>query len=281
MKERSLVFFTLLMQSSVGLCLGLIIQGKGEFVMIPANPGFFQVGWLLAFLLALTGLTSSFFHLKTPLHAWRALSNLKTSWLSREILFATIYTISTFSIALLQHIPETNHFTNSIKWLALVSGLLMSFCMGSAYRLRTVKFWDSGQTIMAFYSSAIVLGIVLFELLSFAMIHDSGECYFTINYSGGILAILLLVNLYFSFQGFKRMISDINGVPGNIRKMLNFRVTIGILAVTFTFIQYFTGLYDSAILIVPVVLSAFLSEFLGRVLFYAAQLASGVYLLNE
>ena len=45
---------------------------------------------LIAFSLSLMGLLSSLFHLGNPQRAWRALSQWRTSWLSREGILAII-----------------------------------------------------------------------------------------------------------------------------------------------------------------------------------------------
>ena len=55
-----------------GLCLGTLLA----------------VGPILA-----VGLALSLVHLSAPLNAWRTLSNVRTSWLSREILFGLLFLV--------------------------------------------------------------------------------------------------------------------------------------------------------------------------------------------
>lgn len=280
MKERSLVFFTLLMQGSVGLCLMLQFMDMGNFLLVPERSMFFLACRILVFLMAFTGLTSSFFHLKVPLHAWRAFSNLKTSWLSREILFASIYTISVFAVAALQFSLVMAGFVVVVKWIALFAGLTMIFCMGSAYRLPTVKFWNSPQTIITFYNSALILGLTILLPLAFHYLEGTGNQQIAI-YSGGILAVLILLNLLLSWNGFKRLLSETNETFIKIRKMFLFRACIAILAALVSTLYFFSGLQSANWLIWPVIATTLLSELSGRVLFYAAQVPYGVYLLNE
>ena len=281
MKERSLVFFTLLMQSSVGLCLGLNFLEIGQFVLLPESSLFFKAGWLLAFLLATTGLASSFFHLKVPLHAWRAMSNLKTSWLSREILCASIYTFSMLFVASVLHFAVLESFIFVIKWLALFTGLAMIFCMGSAYHLRTVIFWYSAQTIATFYATAAILGLLIFAILESTFLPDSVDVVFSFHHSGGILAVLLILNLYFSFSGYQRLVSGTDETFPQIKKLLLFRFLLGILAALLSLLIYFSDLEMGVWLMWPLIVAATLSEFSGRVLFYSAQVPTGVYLLRE
>jgi len=219
---------------------------------------FFKIAWSLGFLLAATGLASSVFHLKVPLHAWRALSNLKTSWLSREIFFASLYTFSMFAIAMLQQFPEMENIRDAVSGFALATGLAMIFCMGSAYRLRTVKFWDSAQTIVSFYTSVSILGLLIFATLGFAFVPESDDCVFCLDSSGGILAVILILNLYFSLSEYKRLISETNETFSQIKKMLLFRYGFGILATSLSLTMYFSDLNFAIMLVWPFVVAAFL-----------------------
>ena len=281
MKERSLVFFTLLMQASVGLCLGLNILGLNNFGSLAESTEFFRVAWILGLLMAAIGLASSFFHLKVPLHFWRAMSNLKTSWLSREILCASIYTVSMLVIAVLQFFLITESQIFLIKGLAVFVGLAMIFCMGSAYRLRTVKFWDSAQTILTFYTTAFILGLLILAILESTFPFGSSGFYFSTDHSGGILAAFLTLNLYFSFSGYRRLISRTDKTFPLINKILRFRTGSGILAASLSLALYFSDPVFAVEVFWTVFAAAFLSEFSGRVLFYMAQVPNGVYLLKE
>ena len=53
-----------------------------------------------AFLAAVAGLGAAFLHLGRPSNAWRALGNLRSSWLSREIFFASAFTAALGASAL-------------------------------------------------------------------------------------------------------------------------------------------------------------------------------------
>src|SRR4029453_10882584 len=52
----------------------------------PIQPWFYFYGALLAFVFTGAGLVASFFHLGRPSRAWRAASQWRTSWLSREVI---------------------------------------------------------------------------------------------------------------------------------------------------------------------------------------------------
>lgn len=280
-KEWSLLIFTLLMQASVGTCIGLqMLWMTNSSYILPAS-ALFSIGWAICFILAATGLMAAFFHLKVPLHAWRALANLNTSWLSREIFFASIYTASTLIIAIFQPVLALANIIVLIKWISAVAGMAMIFCMGSAYRLKTVKFWDSPQTIITFYASAVVSGILVCSFLQFVFMDYNIVAGYLINHSGAMLSVLILVNSLFSFKGFQRLAGDSVESLLIIKKMLVIRIILGILAATLSGVLIISDPEITSVLIWPAIGLTVLSELSGRALFYAAQVPSGVYLLNE
>src|ERR1700721_100889 len=78
----SIVFFTTASGAGLGL---LMLLGIGvPLGLLPSNAGFAFAGLATAVGLALAGLGSSVLHLGRPERAWRAFSQWRTSWLSRE-----------------------------------------------------------------------------------------------------------------------------------------------------------------------------------------------------
>lgn len=78
----SVIVFTTLSGAGYGLLalLGLL----GPLGLLPAGRGFGLAGFGLAFAAITAGLLASTFHLGRPGRAWRAVSQWRTSWLSRE-----------------------------------------------------------------------------------------------------------------------------------------------------------------------------------------------------
>src|SRR3954470_15172540 len=78
----SIVFFTT--ASGAGFAL-LLVLGLGEPLgLLPPSASFGFAALALAVLLSAGGLASSAFHLGRPERAWRAFSQWRSSWLSRE-----------------------------------------------------------------------------------------------------------------------------------------------------------------------------------------------------
>jgi anaerobic dimethyl sulfoxide reductase subunit C (anchor subunit) len=104
-------------------------------------------------------LISSFFHLKTPKYAWRAIFHLRKSWLSREILF-TLGFAGLLVPPVILVISRAGSFTAEIimATLTFICGLAALFCMQRVYQLRSMPAWNSVRTLLEFSLSSVVLG---------------------------------------------------------------------------------------------------------------------------
>lgn len=160
MKEGSLVAFTLLTQAAVGACwAALALQIGATRAGVPEPVAVGAPVLLVAFLAALAGLAASFLHLGRPSNAWRALRNLRSSWLSKEILFASAFTASLGASALLPLLGLAGSFGAGFsEGLAAAFGVALLHAMTMAYRLRTVPAWDRATTNAAFLASTLGLG---------------------------------------------------------------------------------------------------------------------------
>ncbi len=79
----SVVVFTPLAGAAQGLVVALALALLGGVAM---GAAFVRAGLLVAIVLLVAGLASSFLHLGRPMRAWRAAAMWRTSWLSREVI---------------------------------------------------------------------------------------------------------------------------------------------------------------------------------------------------
>jgi anaerobic dimethyl sulfoxide reductase subunit C (anchor subunit) len=155
MKERSLVAFTLLAQMALGAfwALGAVYlwAARGTGMADRALPGIPA--------LMLLAILASFFHLGAPRNAWRALANLPSSWLSREILFTLLFTAASGLVAGLQWFQwGPVAMRDALAWVAALLGVALIISMANAYRLRTVPVWNTWATPASFFITACLLG---------------------------------------------------------------------------------------------------------------------------
>jgi len=152
-KERSLVIFTLLAQTAAGASAWLaaltFISG-GVWVALPV--ALIEALILAAALLSLT-------HLGRPRNAWRALGNLRRSWLSREIFTLLLYALTWGLFALaVWFLPGEIRIWHFLGLIGALTGLALIFCMARLYRLPAVPDWDNNRTLTAFFLTAFLLG---------------------------------------------------------------------------------------------------------------------------
>ncbi|NBU14585.1 MAG: dimethyl sulfoxide reductase anchor subunit, partial [Alphaproteobacteria bacterium] len=157
----SVIFFTTASGAGYGLLalLGLI----GALTGAPLPPLFAFVSIVLALALITAGLLSSTFHLGHPERAWRALSQWRTSWLSREGVAA----ILTYPPALLFGLVVSGLYDmpQAIAPLGLITALMAMitvFTTGKIYAtLTTIRAWNQPLTVPVYLIFALATGASL------------------------------------------------------------------------------------------------------------------------
>jgi DMSO reductase anchor subunit len=156
----SIIFFTVASGAGYGLLFWMgLLRPLG---LVPQTAGFGVLAVGLALALAMLGLLSSTAHLGRPERAWRALSQWRSSWLSREGICA----IATFAPAALFFLA----LAGQTEWLALPTGLLAAagavatvWCTGMIYAsLPTIRQWHHplvapGYLLFGAFSGAALL----------------------------------------------------------------------------------------------------------------------------
>lgn len=161
MNERPLVAFTLLGQAAVGafITLGAIDLWAGG--LAGARSAHVLVDGVLLSIgpVMFAALLLSVLHLGSPTRAWRAVTNLQRSWLSREIFLALAFTAAGgLSTALRMASGAGVVLRSAAAVVAAALGLALVYAMVRVYRLRTVPAWDSPFTAISFFATALLLG---------------------------------------------------------------------------------------------------------------------------
>ncbi len=156
MHELPLLLFTLLLQGSVGVTLWLALLRSRAGSMLP--------GVVIAFVMACTGLLASMLHMGYPLNALNALRHVASSWLSREVVFASLYLAVLGLSGLLMIVRKPGG--NLLLPLAAVFGVIDVYCMGQIYMHTSVITWQHVNTLFLFYGTAGIVGSVLIALMA-------------------------------------------------------------------------------------------------------------------
>lgn len=159
--EWALIIFTVVMQMAVG---SFIVLGGVHFFATRRN-GIEEADKLSdRALLAIgpvvvLGLVVTFFHLGNPLNAPRAIANVGSSWLSREVLLSVLFCIGGAIFAFLQWRKlSTPSVRNAIAIIVAAIGIVLVFSMSMVYRLFSVPAWDTLETQVTFFTTTFLLG---------------------------------------------------------------------------------------------------------------------------
>ena len=183
MHNLSLVIFTLLIQTSVGI-LGTAIfniwRNKNGMVQIPLI--------ILSTCLGLIALAliSAMAHLGNPRKAPHAVLNITHSWLSREIVSINLFAISIVLLWGLTFIGfQKGAFVFQIT--SLILGILTISTMSQVYYLRAVPVWNSIATPMDFFGTALLAGGIAWAVLNLFIsdrVSTPGLTFFMFPYLG-------------------------------------------------------------------------------------------------
>ena len=166
-EEAPLILFTLLGQLAVGgyWVMSLLFPPLWTFTERFA-PSLMLIPFLVVGLSLGLALTASFAHLGTKRNAWRALTHLSHSWLSREILFAGLFGLGWFVSA--GEILLREKTTIEIMGVTSTLGLGLVYSMAQVYRLRSAPGWDSWRTNISFLITTALMGFaVMIPLFSY------------------------------------------------------------------------------------------------------------------
>lgn len=172
----SVLFLTTLIGAGQGLLIALVagqlflVVGTGDASL---SGGFYALGSLIALVLLALGLLASFFHLAHPMRAWRAATQWRTSWLSREVIalpavmgMAVLYG----GLHALGWDGPLMHFANgksldltmAVGFVAVIACLALFLCTGMIYAcVKFIREWHSVWTVVNYTLMGLASGFVL------------------------------------------------------------------------------------------------------------------------
>ena len=303
-REWALPVYTILMQLAVGAQLGLWIvraaairqHGRSTIDHI------LRIPMLAVFLTIILAIIGSHFHLSQPIFSLLAALNLSQSWLSREIIFTISFLLLVGGILYVQWFTYGHpRLMTVLGWLGVLSGGLSVYSMSHIYLLPTHSSWNSPLTTISFLLSALILGVTAVAVLLVMdlkvsevagaaetavrrqIVHQS---FIWLAAVAGITAVVtLVVNIVLIFQ-----LSH-----GELSALTSLYLMLGLYQPLFglRYIALFTGVswfgLTAYILLrrskpkfemtTPVYLACLLvliSEILGRFLFYATHVRTGI-----
>src|SRR5947209_17591231 len=140
----SIVFFTT--ASGAGFALLLLLGLGAPLGLLPPSPGFGFAGLAVAVLLATGGLASSALHLGRPERAWRAFSQWRSSWLSREGVSSVVTYVPTGLFGVVWVFFGV--VSPVLGILAAIGAVVTVFCTAMIYRsLKPIQRWHNSWVV--------------------------------------------------------------------------------------------------------------------------------------
>ena len=200
----SVVFFTTATGAGYGLLalLGILSAGGA----LPESRWFGALGLGLALLLITAGLLSSTAHLTHPERAWRAFSQWRSSWLSREGV-----------MSLATYVPAA---VLALGWLwfgrtdgAFAAAGVASAAFACATVLTTAMIYASLKPVAQWHSRYTVPGYLIYSMMSGAVILDLLLQAFGVAPAWFAALVLLLLALGWGWKTATWRHNDRSGIP--------------------------------------------------------------------
>ena len=153
---------------------------------------------VIAMVLVSIGLVSSTMHLANPKNAWRSFSRFRTSWLSREAVFAILlYPVAgLYAAAIFWQWSGINILAGLSMILALVTLFTTSMIYAS---LKTIRQWHTPMVPALFMAYALISGGLLFLAVSALFVVLNPQLLAVVM--GLVIITLALKLVYFFWQG--------------------------------------------------------------------------------
>jgi DMSO reductase anchor subunit len=162
----SVILFTTASGAGYGLLALLAMAGAGHGRA--STPAFAFTSLFIALALITVGLLSSTLHLGRPERAWRAFSQWRSSWLSREGVAA----ILTYPIALAfglcwSGVIDAPMFIAPLAYATAIMSWITVFCTAKIYStLKTIRAWRQPLTIPVYLVFSGATGAVLLTAIA-------------------------------------------------------------------------------------------------------------------
>jgi DMSO reductase anchor subunit len=163
---KSVIFFTTGSGAGYGMLVWLAVLAL--IGQQPAETYYGLIAFGIAFGLVVGGLLSSTFHLGHPERAWRAMSQWRSSWLSREGI-AAIVTFAPMGIFALGWVflNDNQALGGAIGFIGAILCLVTVYCTSMIYgSLKSIPAWFTRWTPVAYLVFSLMTGIVLIWFLN-------------------------------------------------------------------------------------------------------------------
>ncbi|CAM3550999.1 dimethyl sulfoxide reductase anchor subunit family protein [Parendozoicomonas haliclonae] len=197
MSQLSLVFFTVLAQSAVGLFISL---GLVQLLARPNEKAMTRAFMAVLVMLGL-GAISSVTHLGQPFRMFNVMFGLEHfSALSLEIVGLSLFGGAAGAYVGMRMFNILPKLQNLVLLGGMAAGILFILLIAQVYTLKTVPTWNSGWTSFQFLMTAFVVGPIAAIALLRAQAKELGDHVVKLSTNG--LAVTNMIALAISMTGY-------------------------------------------------------------------------------
>lgn len=304
LREWALPVYTIMMQMSAGSMLALWVMytlilrryGPAFANKLARNPT------LVIFVTVVAAMIGSHFHLSRPAFSIFAVLNFQSSWLSREVGFTVLFALLVGLLLVLNfYRPHAVKAQMVIGWCAVSMGVVTVYAMSRVYLLPTQIAWNSVATPIAFFCAMLLLGVIgitvvlLINLYLFTLNQDSDlalirdvirRSLYISSWVAVVIAIIELGNYGFQIMDWFNRGTTAHAslylLLGLYRILFVIRIALLISGVTALVlvtlwqqrrsrpvVRFLASIYLTFLMVL-------ISEVLGRFLFYAVHVRTGI-----
>ena len=208
----SIIFFTVLSGAGYGLwfliglgvavhwplCSALpAVAGSAVTLAMCGYPGVVDYGLAAGFILVSAGLIASLGHLGQPQRAWRALSQWRSSWLSREGVASVVTYAPGAALLFIAGVTLLSPSVNAVRWLSwmrplgallAISAAATVFCTAHIYSsLKPIRAWHNRWVVPAYLLLGLHGGVL--SLWALAMLPGAWSAHETPALLTGLIMV--------------------------------------------------------------------------------------------
>ncbi len=190
----SVILFTTASGAGYGLLalLGLVGFNHGQ----ASNMAFALTAMVIALGLVTIGLLSSTFHLGHPERAWRAFSQWRSSWLSREGVAAVVAYVPALVFGIVwSGLIEAPRWIGPLGLVTALMAAVTVYCTAKIYQtLTTIRAWNQPLTVPVYMMFSLATGATV--LTAIAAVFGRFQNFQAVLAIAALLAVAVLKFLY-------------------------------------------------------------------------------------
>ena len=275
--DWQLIVFTLLVQMSVGIFILFCGSYLFQYTRNLMTQRYFYTTILFSLLILILSGMIVLTHVGKPLRSIFALLNIRSSWLSREVLMTTFFGLILLIISLrARFLNDISTLDQILFGLGTILGIFLIYSISRLYMLRTVPTWNSLRTPLTFYLSSFLLGsVALITVLGYQESDNSEMLYDAFLMYGfwvifGIIGMQLMISIFsFLAQAKSRRYEE---GPNRVFQvgnqwLLGFRWGFTFLGLSIFSSLLFSNADNQTWTLIAMFL-IFFSEIMGRIIFF-------------